>query len=183
MVVNDRQRGADIIPGFIVDLEARIVFDTLYGDPVLEIHHIDVPGHQFGDRLRSKLEHYTIEFWLAQIEIRVCFKLHHRFRHTPDEAERPVTDRVSPILPLGDFGGIEIVQQVFWIKDRPVAGPRPVAYRYIKGLIDNGLGKRLMYGSDQMIWPEIIGETIEAIEIADFRTEEQKREPTRVVDR
>ncbi len=54
--------------------------------------------------------------------------------------------------------------------------PRPVAYRYIKGLFDNGLGKRLMYGSDQMIWPEVIGETIEAIENADFLTEEQKRD-------
>lgn len=54
--------------------------------------------------------------------------------------------------------------------------PRPVAYRYIKGLIDNGLGKRLMYGSNQMIWPEVIGETIEAIEAADFLTEKQKRD-------
>jgi predicted TIM-barrel fold metal-dependent hydrolase len=54
--------------------------------------------------------------------------------------------------------------------------PRPVAYRYLEALIDNGLGKRLMYGSDQMIWPEVIGETIEAIEAADFLTEEQKRD-------
>ena len=54
--------------------------------------------------------------------------------------------------------------------------PRPVAYHYLKGLIDNVLGKRVMYGSDQMIWPEVIGETIEAIETADFLTEEQKRD-------
>ena len=54
--------------------------------------------------------------------------------------------------------------------------PRPVAYGYLKGLIDNGLGKRLMYGSDQMIWPEVIGETIEAIEDAEFLSEEQKRD-------
>ena len=54
--------------------------------------------------------------------------------------------------------------------------PRPVAYRYLKGLIDNGLGKRLMFGSDQMIWPEVIGENIEAIETADFLTQEQKRD-------
>jgi hypothetical protein len=33
-----------------------------------------------------------------------------------------------------------------------------------------------MYGSDQMIWPEVIGETIEAIEDADFLSEEQKRD-------
>jgi hypothetical protein len=54
--------------------------------------------------------------------------------------------------------------------------PRPVAYRYIKALVDNGLGKRLMFGSDQMIWPEVIGENIEMIEAADFLTEEQKRD-------
>jgi predicted TIM-barrel fold metal-dependent hydrolase len=39
--------------------------------------------------------------------------------------------------------------------------PRNVAYAYLKGLVDNGLGKRVMYGSDQMIWPEVIGENIE----------------------
>ena len=54
--------------------------------------------------------------------------------------------------------------------------PRPVAYRHIKTLVDNGLGKRLMYGSDQMIWPEVIGETIEAIHEARFLTQPQKRD-------
>ncbi len=54
--------------------------------------------------------------------------------------------------------------------------PRTVALRYLKSLIDNGLGKRVMYGSDQMIWPEVIGENIEMIEAADFLTEEQKRD-------
>jgi predicted TIM-barrel fold metal-dependent hydrolase len=33
-----------------------------------------------------------------------------------------------------------------------------------------------MYGSDQMIWPEVIGETIEAIQDAEFLTESQKRD-------
>jgi predicted TIM-barrel fold metal-dependent hydrolase len=54
--------------------------------------------------------------------------------------------------------------------------PRPVAYRYMKDLVDNGLGKRLMFGSDQMIWPEVIGENIEMIEAAAFLTDEQKRD-------
>ena len=54
--------------------------------------------------------------------------------------------------------------------------PRPVAYRYLKDLVDNGLSKRLMFGSDQMIWPEVIGENIELIEAAEFLTEEQKRD-------
>jgi len=52
--------------------------------------------------------------------------------------------------------------------------PRPQALRYLRGLIDNGLGKRVMYGSDQMSWPEVIPIVIEAIQSADFLTAEQK---------
>jgi predicted TIM-barrel fold metal-dependent hydrolase len=38
------------------------------------------------------------------------------------------------------------------------------------------LGKRLMFGSDQMRWPEKIAAGIEAIEQAPFLTKEQKRD-------
>jgi len=54
--------------------------------------------------------------------------------------------------------------------------PRPAFHSYLKGLIDAGLDKRLMYGSDQMWWPETIGMAIEAIESAEFLTAEQKRD-------
>lgn len=54
--------------------------------------------------------------------------------------------------------------------------PRSAFYAYLKGLIDAGLGKRLMFGTDQMRWPEAIGWAVEAIEQAPFLTEEQKRD-------
>ncbi len=54
--------------------------------------------------------------------------------------------------------------------------PRSAFYDYLKRLIEAGLGKRLMFGSDQMRWPEMIEEAIEAIEEADFLTDEQKRD-------
>lgn len=54
--------------------------------------------------------------------------------------------------------------------------PRTAFYDYLEGLIRAGLGKRLMFGSDQMVWPEKIGEGIEAIEQAPFLTEDQKRD-------
>ena len=54
--------------------------------------------------------------------------------------------------------------------------PRSAFYDYLKRLIAAGLGKRLMFGSDQMRWPEMIGKGIEAIEEADFLTDEQKRD-------
>lgn len=54
--------------------------------------------------------------------------------------------------------------------------PRSAFYDYLQRLIKAGLGKRLMFGSDQMRWPEMIGEGIEAIQEADFLTHEQKRD-------
>ncbi len=55
--------------------------------------------------------------------------------------------------------------------------PRPAFHWYLRGLIDAGLGKRLMFGSDQMQWPEtVIKDEIDAIESAAFLSEEQKRD-------
>lgn len=54
--------------------------------------------------------------------------------------------------------------------------PRSAFYQYVEALVKAGLGKRLMFGSDQMRWPEMIGEAIEAIEQAPFLSEEQKRD-------
>lgn len=54
--------------------------------------------------------------------------------------------------------------------------PRKAFHDYLERLVIAGYGKRIMFGSDQMIWPETIGMGIEAIESADFLTEEQKRD-------
>lgn len=54
--------------------------------------------------------------------------------------------------------------------------PREAFHRYLKALVDAGLGKRLMFGSDQMRWPEAIGWAVDAIEEAPFLSAEQKRD-------
>lgn len=54
--------------------------------------------------------------------------------------------------------------------------PRPAFYDYLEALVRAGLGKRLMFGSDQMRWPDKIGEGIDAIEQAPFLSHEQKRD-------
>ena len=54
--------------------------------------------------------------------------------------------------------------------------PRAAFYDYLEALVRAGLGKRLMFGSDQMRWPEKIGEAIGAIEQAPFLTADQKRD-------
>ncbi|MCB9289534.1 MAG: amidohydrolase [Lewinellaceae bacterium] len=54
--------------------------------------------------------------------------------------------------------------------------PRTAFYDYLEAFIRAGLGKRLMFGSDQMVWPEKIGKAVEAIKQAPFLTKEQKRD-------
>ncbi len=63
-----------------------------------------------------------------------------------------------------DIGGIQ------W------AYPREYFYSQLQRFIDAGFGKRVMFGSDQMVWPGVIEPAIAVIEEAPFLSEEQKRD-------
>lgn len=54
--------------------------------------------------------------------------------------------------------------------------PRVEFYRYLKTIVEAGFGKRVMFGSDQMVWPGVIEPSLDAIESAPFLTKEQKRD-------
>ncbi len=54
--------------------------------------------------------------------------------------------------------------------------PRPAFYRYLEAIVEAGFGKRVLFGSDQMVWPETIERGIMVIEEAPFLSEEQKRD-------
>jgi hypothetical protein len=49
--------------------------------------------------------------------------------------------------------------------------PRPSYYAYLKGLVDSGFARRIVFGSD---FPNQVGPGIDAIVAADFLTEAQK---------
>ncbi len=53
--------------------------------------------------------------------------------------------------------------------------PREEFYGYLRRLINAGFESRIMFGSDQMIWPDAIPVAIETIRSAPFLTEAQKR--------
>ena len=53
---------------------------------------------------------------------------------------------------------------------------RPTFYRYLQALVDAGFGQRVMFGSDQMVWPETIERSIAVIDEAPFLSPEQKRD-------
>ncbi len=56
------------------------------------------------------------------------------------------------------------VSTATWIVDRNAF------YRHLRTLVESGLSKRIMFGSDQMQWPETIGIAVEAIQSAGFLT-------------
>jgi uncharacterized protein len=63
-----------------------------------------------------------------------------------------------------DIGGIQ------W------AYSRDYFYEQLRKLINAGFGNRVMFGSDQMVWPGVIEPSIAIIEEAPFLSEEQKRD-------
>jgi uncharacterized protein len=54
--------------------------------------------------------------------------------------------------------------------------PRAHFYSQLRRLIDAGFGKRILWGSDQMIWPRAIEVAIDTIEKAPYLSEAQKRD-------
>ena len=54
--------------------------------------------------------------------------------------------------------------------------PRPAFYRFLRGITDAGFGNRVMFGSDQMVWPGTIERGIEVIEEAPFLSALEKRD-------
>jgi uncharacterized protein len=53
--------------------------------------------------------------------------------------------------------------------------PRAEFHQYLSRLVQAGFGDRIMFGSDQMAWADLIGDTIDAVESASFLSNEQKR--------
>ena len=51
---------------------------------------------------------------------------------------------------------------------------RRASLDHFERLIQAGLGKRIMFGSDQVIWPESISVAVEAIQSAEFLSPEQR---------
>ena len=52
--------------------------------------------------------------------------------------------------------------------------PEKEVIKYIIALTDAGFGNRILYGSDQMVWPDIIDDAIAMINDSDALTLTQK---------
>lgn len=56
------------------------------------------------------------------------------------------------------------------------AKPEAEFHAYLKRLVDSGFSDRILYGSDQMVWPDAVSISIGRIRTAPFLTRQQKRD-------
>jgi predicted TIM-barrel fold metal-dependent hydrolase len=54
--------------------------------------------------------------------------------------------------------------------------PRAEFHRYLQRIVEAGFSQRVMFGSDQMVWPDALEFAIQGIETAGFLSEGQKRD-------
>jgi hypothetical protein len=54
--------------------------------------------------------------------------------------------------------------------------PSAEFHHFLKSLVNSGFGDRIMFGTDQMVWPGTIDKAIERIQKAEFLTAEQKED-------
>ena len=54
--------------------------------------------------------------------------------------------------------------------------PRKEFHFYLRRLVEAGFGRRIMFGSDEMVWPEMIASAIQGVESATFLTPAQKKD-------
>ena len=96
-------------------------------------------------------------------------KRHPKLRVSVMHAAYPLADRMRALMfsypqVYVDVGGIVYTE------------PRPSFYAFLRELVDAGYGDRIMFGSDQMIWPGVIEASVRTIEEAPFLSAEQKRD-------
>ncbi len=94
---------------------------------------------------------------------------HPKLRVSIMHAGYPMADRLRALLFSYPHVYAEIGSIVY-------TEPRPAFYRFLQEIVDAGYGDRVLFGSDQMIWPDIIEPSVRSITEAPFLTAEQKRD-------
>lgn len=120
------------------------------GDP-----YFSSPGYRARDSSALRLEDVLVR--------------HPRLRVYIMHAGYPLLDDLRALLFAHPQVYVDIASIVY-------SEPRPAFYRYLQGIVEAGYGDRVMFGSDQMIWPGVIEPAIQSIEDAPFLTQAQKRD-------
>ena len=113
------------------------------------------------DRYRASLHSpFTLEDALVR---------HPKLRVYIMHAAWPMLDELLAVMWTHPHVYVEIGAIVFALPDAEL-------YRFLQRIVEAGFGKRVMFGSDQMVWPGVIERAIARVEKAPFLNAAQKRD-------
>ena len=120
------------------------------------------PGEPYaGYGARARLE--------SPLSVEEVLVRHPRMRVYLMHAGYPMLDDLLAVLAMHPQVHVDIGSIVFGL-------PRPEFYRYLERIVEAGFVHRVMFGSDQVVWPAVIERSIAVIEEAPFLSEEQRRD-------
>lgn len=94
---------------------------------------------------------------------------HPKLRVQVMHAGYPMIDNMLTLLQANSHVYVDIAGLIW-------SYPRKEVNRYIERLVDAGFGDRVMYGTDQLVWPGLMAYSIGIIQNADYLSPEQKRD-------
>lgn len=121
------------------------------------------PGEPYGDRsaFRARLQSaLTLEDVLVR---------HPKMRLYVMHAGYPMLEDVQALLFTHPQVYVELSMAIN-------VETRPAFYRFLRGLVEAGYGDRIMFGSDQMVWPGLIDAAVRSLQDAPFLSAQQKRD-------
>jgi predicted TIM-barrel fold metal-dependent hydrolase len=122
-----------------------------------------MPGQSTSSTRDKYRAHLTSPFQLEEVLVK-----HRRLRVYVMHAASPLTDEMIAMM-------FEYQTLYVDIGANDWNMPRAQFYDQLKRMVDAGFSNRILFGSDQTIWPQGIGLAIATINEASFLTEVQKR--------
>ncbi len=95
--------------------------------------------------------------------------LHPKLRVQVMHAGYPMIDNMLTLLQANSHVYVDVAGLIW-------SYPIKEVNRYIERLVDAGFEDRVMFGTDQLIWPKLMAYSISIIQNADYLTPEQKRD-------
>lgn len=94
---------------------------------------------------------------------------HPRLRVQVMHAGYPMIDNMLALLQANSHVYVDLAGLIW-------SYPIKEVNRYIERLVDAGFQDRVMYGTDQLVWPKLMAHSIGIIQNADYLTPDQKRD-------